>query len=114
VQPARSLAVLAVLVAALGVGGLVRADSELTRAQSQVSGVPLYEIHPAGTSTPRPGVVVAHGFAGSAVLMRQFGDTLAARGRPGRRADVADRSGGVGAARSATGHGAAGDRVSAR
>jgi dienelactone hydrolase len=47
-----------------------------------VDGVPLDEVHPAGASAGerRPGVVVAHGFAGSARLMAQFGDTLAARG----------------------------------
>ncbi len=47
-----------------------------------VGGVPLDEVHPAGATAGerRPGVVVAHGFAGSARLMAQFGDTLAARG----------------------------------
>ncbi len=47
-----------------------------------VGGVPLDEVHPADAAAGerRPGVVVAHGFAGSARLMAQFGDTLAARG----------------------------------
>ncbi|TDO31773.1 serine aminopeptidase S33 family [Paractinoplanes brasiliensis] len=44
-----------------------------------VDGVPLDVMRPAG-ATPGPGVVVAHGFAGSARLMRQFGDTLVTRG----------------------------------
>jgi dienelactone hydrolase len=44
-----------------------------------VDGVPLDEVHP--TSGGRhPGVVVAHGFAGSARLMAPFGDTLSAAG----------------------------------
>jgi dienelactone hydrolase len=47
-----------------------------------VGGVPLDEVHPSGASAGerRPGVVVAHGFAGSARLMTQFSDTLSARG----------------------------------
>ncbi|GAB2569116.1 alpha/beta hydrolase [Paractinoplanes abujensis] len=44
-----------------------------------VDGVPLEVMRPGG-SPSGPGVVVAHGFAGSARLMRQFGDTLVARG----------------------------------
>jgi len=44
-----------------------------------VDGVPLNEVHPSGGGR-HAGVVVAHGFAGSARLMAPFGDTLAARG----------------------------------
>ena len=47
-----------------------------------VGGVPMDEVHPAGLAPGRrrPGVVVAHGFAGSAELMAPFGDSLATRG----------------------------------
>jgi dienelactone hydrolase len=42
--------------------------------------VPLHEVRPAAASGPMPGVVVAHGFAGSARLMYPFADTLARSG----------------------------------
>ncbi|MFG1922071.1 dienelactone hydrolase family protein [Cryptosporangium sp. NPDC048952] len=66
------------VVVALGLGVWVSASGGGAR-HVVVDGVPLDEVHPAGEGK-RPGVVVAHGFAGSALLMRQFGDTLAARG----------------------------------
>ena len=52
-----------------------------TERHVTVSGVPLVEVRP-GPDAPgrRPGVVVAHGYAGSATLMAQFGDTLSAAG----------------------------------
>lgn len=70
---------LAALPALTGVVLLARAaDDGLQRRHVVVDGVPLDAVRPA---TPAgPGVVVAHGFAGSARLMAQFGDTLAARG----------------------------------
>jgi len=76
----------AALVAALAVGAavwlLAGAAADLGRRHVVAGGVPLDEVHPAGlpAGERRPGVVVAHGFAGSARLMAQFGDTLAARG----------------------------------
>jgi dienelactone hydrolase len=71
-------AALAVLVAA-GVGlWLLAAPDGMSRRHVVVDGVPLDEVRPSGAL--RPGVVVAHGFAGSAKLMAQFGDSLAARG----------------------------------
>jgi dienelactone hydrolase len=69
----------AVLAAA---GGTVRragAGRGPPRDHVTVDGVPLDEVHPGGAQR-RPGVVVAHGFSGSARLMAPFGDTLAARG----------------------------------
>lgn len=66
-----------------GVGGwlLHRADDGATRRHVMVDGVQLDEVHPPTTpGARRPGVVVAHGFAGSSRLMAQFGDSLAARG----------------------------------
>jgi dienelactone hydrolase len=73
-------AVLALLViAGVGTWLLAGAGGGSTRRHVTVSGVPLDEVHPpAGAG--RPGVVVAHGFAGSARLMAQFGDSLAAQG----------------------------------
>ncbi|MGC4860516.1 alpha/beta fold hydrolase [Micromonospora sp. DT41] len=76
------LAVLAAVAAALGTLVLVRADDGLTVRQVTVGGVPMTEVR-AGAPTPdvrRPGVVIAHGFAGSARLMRPIGDTVARRG----------------------------------
>jgi dienelactone hydrolase len=49
------------------------------RTQVTVDGVPLSEVHPAAAGR-RPGVVVAHGFSGSARLMAPFGDSLAGAG----------------------------------
>ncbi|MBO0869192.1 MAG: alpha/beta fold hydrolase [Micromonosporaceae bacterium] len=77
---------LAVTLAALlagGVGGaLLFQTGDQTRRHVVVDGVPLDVVHPAGAArtSRRPGVVVAHGYAGSARLMAPFGDTLAARG----------------------------------
>ncbi|MFB9361557.1 dienelactone hydrolase family protein [Actinoplanes nipponensis] len=75
--------VLAVLAtAAVGLWLLAGAGSEAGRHHVVVGGVPLDEVRPpAGPPGARhPAVVVAHGFAGSARLMAQFGDTLSARG----------------------------------
>ena len=69
----------AVLGGAVGAVGLVRADSRVATRSVTVDGVPLIEIGPRGGSRG-PGVVVAHGRAASARLMRGFADTLAARG----------------------------------
>ncbi|MET8230403.1 alpha/beta fold hydrolase [Micromonospora sp. NPDC005298] len=76
------LAVVAAVAAALGTLVLVRADAGLTVRQVTVDGVPLTEVR-ADLPTPgvrRPGVVVAHGFAGSARLMRPIADSVARRG----------------------------------
>ncbi|MFI6268573.1 dienelactone hydrolase family protein [Micromonospora zamorensis] len=76
------LAVLAAVAAGLGTLVLVRADAGLTARQVTVGGVPMTEVR-AGPPTPgvrRPGVVIAHGFAGSAQLMRPIADTVARRG----------------------------------
>lgn len=75
------VAAMAVLVAA-GAGLWLLADSGVvSRRHVVVDGVPLDEVHPpAESGERRPGVVVAHGFAGSARLMAQFGDSLSARG----------------------------------
>lgn len=75
-------ALLAVLVAAgAGMWLLAGAAGETTRRHVVVGGVPLDEVHPSDAGGGRrPGVVVAHGFAGSARLMAPLGDSLAARG----------------------------------
>jgi dienelactone hydrolase len=76
------LAVLAAVTAALGSAVLVRADAGLSVRHLTVDGVPMTEVR-VGPPTPdarRPGVVIAHGFAGSARLMRPIADTVARRG----------------------------------
>src|SRR4051812_19604935 len=73
-------ALLLLLVLTVGGGWLVLgAGHELGREHAVSAGVPLEEVHPPA-GAPHPGVVVAHGFSGSAKLMASFGDTLAARG----------------------------------
>lgn len=75
-------ALAALAAAALGGFLLAGAGGPANHRHVTVGGVPLDEVHPpAEAAGPRrPGVVVAHGFAGSARLMAQFGDTLAASG----------------------------------
>ncbi|MEU4424362.1 alpha/beta fold hydrolase, partial [Actinoplanes sp. NPDC024001] len=74
----RTLFLLLVLVLS---GGwlLLAAGPDLRREHVTSAGVPLEEVHPPADG-PHPGVVVAHGFSGSAKLMASFGDSLAARG----------------------------------
>ncbi|MFC4021435.1 dienelactone hydrolase family protein [Micromonospora sp. GCM10011542] len=82
VRAAALLAVLAVVAATLGAVVLTRADTGLTTRRVTVAGVPMTEVR-AAAPTPgvrRPGVVVAHGFAGSARLMRPIADTVARQG----------------------------------
>lgn len=67
-------------LAAAGAVGLARAGSGTVARTVTVDGVPILEISPTGQSTRRPAVVIAHGFSGSATLMRGFADTLAAQG----------------------------------
>ncbi|WP_433366763.1 alpha/beta hydrolase family protein [Actinoplanes sp. CA-142083] len=80
---ARRVSMVAVLLVAsaaglwltLGAGGDARTEHVVA------GGVPMDEVHPpVAPGERRPGVVVAHGFAGSARLMAPFGDTLAAHG----------------------------------
>ncbi|MEH1053827.1 alpha/beta fold hydrolase [Micromonospora sp. CPCC 206171] len=83
------LAVLAALALAFGGYGLGRADAGLTTRQATVDGVPLTEVRAAGVVGRRPGVVIAHGFAGSARLMRPIADTVARQGAVALLVDVA-------------------------
>ncbi|WP_433231555.1 alpha/beta hydrolase [Micromonospora sp. CA-248260] len=95
------LAILAVLAVFAGGYGLSRADAGLTTRQVTVDGVPLTEVRaetPGGTEAGpaqgrRPGVVIAHGFAGSARLMRPFADTLARQGVVALLVDFAGHGG---------------------
>jgi dienelactone hydrolase len=74
----RTLLLLLVLLA--GGGWLIAGAGDGPRREHVTSaGVPLDVVHPSASGR-RPGVVVAHGFSGSARLMAPFGDTLAARG----------------------------------
>jgi dienelactone hydrolase len=71
---------LLLLVLAAGGGWLLTgAGPDVRRSHTTAAGVPLDVVLPAANG-PHPGVVVAHGFSGSAGLMAPFGDTLAARG----------------------------------
>jgi dienelactone hydrolase len=76
-------AVIAIGLAGFGVVGLVDADDGLTRTSATVDGLPTVTVRgtqlPAGAG-PRPGVVVAHGFAASGKLMAGFANTLARNG----------------------------------
>ncbi|SHN74122.1 alpha/beta hydrolase [Cryptosporangium aurantiacum] len=74
------VAVVAVLLAGAGVWLVAGAGGDVLRRHTVVDGVPLDVVRPATAAGRRPGVVVAHGFAGSARLMAPIGDTLAARG----------------------------------
>lgn len=77
-----AVALVALLLAGTGLWLLAGTARHLSHKHVVVGGVPLDEVHPSRVPAGerRPGVVVAHGFAGSARLMAQFGDTLAARG----------------------------------
>ncbi|MCZ7425347.1 alpha/beta fold hydrolase [Micromonospora sp. WMMA1949] len=73
--------VVALLAVVLGALLLARADAGLTTRRATVAGVPLTEVRADGASGDRrPGVVIAHGFAGSARLMRPLADSVARRG----------------------------------
>lgn len=76
------VALVVLLLGGAGVWLLAGAGGNAGRKHVVSSGVPLDEVHPANLASGerRPGIVVAHGFAGSARLMTQFGDTLAAHG----------------------------------
>ncbi|WP_307872505.1 dienelactone hydrolase family protein [Paractinoplanes ovalisporus] len=70
---------LALLAVVTGGVLLARVDDGIVTDHVVVDGVPLDVMRPASAARA-PGVVVAHGYAGSARLMAQFGDTLVARG----------------------------------
>ncbi|WP_435586630.1 alpha/beta fold hydrolase [Micromonospora aurantiaca (nom. illeg.)] len=71
----------ALLAVILGALLLARADAGLSTRRATVAGVPLTEVRADGVSGDRrPGVVIAHGFAGSARLMRPLADSVARRG----------------------------------
>ncbi|WP_238019122.1 alpha/beta fold hydrolase [Dactylosporangium sp. AC04546] len=74
------ISVVALLCVTAGVLGLVRADRGLVREHRSAGGLPVELVRPEGAAGKLPGVVVVHGYAGSARLMRGFADTLARRG----------------------------------
>ncbi len=67
-------------LAVLGGVGLARANGALAHTSVVVDGVPLRVVQPSTMEGRAPGVVVAHGFAGSAKLMEGFADTLVRHG----------------------------------
>ncbi|WP_422752985.1 dienelactone hydrolase family protein [Micromonospora sp. WMMD708] len=90
-----ALTVLAVLALVIGGYGLSRADAGLSTRQVTVDGVPLTEVRAddGAGAVRRPGVVIAHGFAGSARLMRPLADTVARRGAVALLLDFAGHGG---------------------
>ncbi|MFC7547488.1 dienelactone hydrolase family protein [Plantactinospora sp. GCM10030261] len=87
------VAVVSLLLAAAGAVLLARAGTGLAYRQVTVAGVPMTEVVPTDPASPsggsgavppdgggRPGVVVAHGFAGSSRLMTPIADRLARSG----------------------------------
>ena len=73
------LGVLALLLTVPAVVGIARVDQGLTRTTAEVGSVPVVVLT-GDPSQPRPVVVVAHGFAGSAQLMDDLGVALAGAG----------------------------------
>jgi hypothetical protein len=73
------LAVAGALLLIVGLLVVVRADDGLQRERVVVDGVPVTALRPTGAG-PFPGVVVAHGFSGSARLMDGIGIAFARAG----------------------------------
>jgi pimeloyl-ACP methyl ester carboxylesterase len=71
---------IAAILALAGLTGLIRSGAGLTHTTANVNGVPLHFWTMPGEPGAKPGVVVAHGFAGSARIMFPFAETLARRG----------------------------------
>src|SRR5262245_56369266 len=74
------LAVAAALFVVAGSVGLARAGAGTVSVERTVEGLPVELVSPPDVTGRLPGVVVAHGYAGSARLMRGFAVTLARRG----------------------------------
>lgn len=75
------LVVVALVLAVIGVRGLVRARAGLSRAVTSVEGIPVELIAPAAiVAGPMPGVVVVHGFSGSRQLMYGVAQSIARNG----------------------------------
>ena len=80
-NPALAVTLVVLAVAGVGLWLIAGAGGQPDRRHVVVGGVPLDEVHPPIAPGQRlPGVVIAHGFAGSARLMAQIGDSLAAAG----------------------------------
>jgi alpha-beta hydrolase superfamily lysophospholipase len=72
---------LALLLLGLGIGLLASAANQgVTRERAVVEGVPLVLLRPTAQADPLPGLVVAHGFAGSAALMDALATSWARAG----------------------------------
>lgn len=84
-----ALALVGVLLVAVGLGIVLRADDGLVREQALVDAIPVEVVRPAGDG-PFPAVVVAHGFSGSSRLMDGIAIALA---RDGWVAAMPDLSG---------------------
>ena len=71
------LALVAVVLAIVGVRGLAAWDDGIIRESASAGGVPVEVFRTETGPERRPVVVVAHGFAGSKQLMYAFGPALA-------------------------------------
>jgi len=76
----RVTVLLAVAVVAVAVWRLLTATAGLDVSSTTVEGLPVTVIAPVDAPDPAPGIVIAHGFAGSRQLMRSFGVSLARHG----------------------------------
>ena len=74
-------ALVALALATMGIRGIAVSREGLTRTFVVLDDTPIEFVVPAGPAgTPRPGVVVVHGFAGDRQLMYGIGQTLARNG----------------------------------
>ena len=77
-RPLTALIALCLLTA--GIAGLIREGSGLSQTSTVVDGVPLEVLRDPGLPEHRSGIVIAHGFGGSAAMMRPYAQTLARQG----------------------------------
>ncbi len=75
-----SVAAIAALVVALSAWRLLAATAGLEVTTATLDGLPVTVMAPVAVGDDAPGIVVAHGFAGSRQLMRSFGVSLARHG----------------------------------
>ncbi|MGB9375466.1 MAG: alpha/beta fold hydrolase, partial [Jiangellales bacterium] len=87
-----ALALVGLLLVAVGLGIVLRADNGLVRERALVDAIPVEVVRPAGEG-PFPAVVVAHGFSGSSRLMDGIGIALARAGWVAAMPDLSGHGG---------------------